>query len=253
MITPGFKLSASRRMATTIHGVGNLRRRGRQALALGIAAAMLSIPALVVFGSPSSGVRTATGQIVVNGDVTVNSTPASTGQTLFSGSTISTNEDSQSLIELGNTARLRLNPESSMAIGFSETSVSGTLTKGSMDYISPAGVSGVITTADGVIVPNSNAEAQFQVQVVDGKTLVSVTAGKVEMRNGDNVRSLSAGESYSTAPGAALPQQNNMNGKKKGLLILLFGGIAVAVIWIIIHNNNKCKTFSPVGSTNCIN
>lgn len=251
MTTPGLKLSASRRMATTIHGVGNLRRRGRQALALWIAAAMLSIPALVVFGSPSSGVRTATGQIVVSGDVTVNSTPASTGQTLFSGSTISTNEDSQSLVELGNTARLRLSPETSLAIGFSESSVSGTLTKGSMDYISPAGVSGVITTADGVIVPDSNAQAQFQVQVVDGKTFVSVTAGKVEMRNGDNVRSLSAGESYSTAPGSALPQQNGMSKNKKVGLIILFGGIAGIIIWLIVRDNG-CKVFSPAGSTNCI-
>jgi hypothetical protein len=212
---------------------------------------MLSIPALVVFGSPSSGVKTATGQIVVNGDVTVNSTPATTGQTLFSGSTISTNEDSQSLVELGNTARLRLNPETSLAIGFSESSVSGTLTKGSVDYISPAGVSAVITTADGVIVPDSNGEAQFQVQVLNGKTFLSVTTGKVEMRDDGKVRSVSAGESASTSPGAPLPQQNGMSGKKKAGLIILFGGIAGIIIWLIVRDNG-CKVFSPAGSTNCI-
>jgi FecR protein len=251
-MTPGLNFSASRRIATTIQGVGNLRRRGRQALALCIAAAMLSIPALVVFGSPSSGVKTATGQIVVHGDVTVNSTPATTGQTLFSGSTISTNEDSQSLVELGNTARLRLNPETSLAIGFSESSVSGTLTKGSVDYISPAGVSAVITTADGVIVPDSNGEAQFQVQMLDGKTFLSVTTGKVEMRNGDTVRSVSAGESASTAPGSALPpQQNGMSDKKKWGLIILFGGVGAIIIWAIV-GKDSCKVFSPAGSTNCI-
>lgn len=251
MTTPGLKLTASRRMATTIRGVGNLRRRGRQALALGIAAAMLSIPALVVLGAPSSDTRASTGQIIVVGNVSVNSTPALTGQTLFSGSTISTNEDSQSLVQLGNSARLRLNAETSLAIGFSDSSVSGTLAKGSLDYDSPAGVSGVITTADGIIVPDSRDQAQFQVQVVDGKTFVSVTAGKVEMRNGDKVRSLSAGESYSTAPSSAMPQQNGMNGKKKAALIIIFGGAAVLIIWLITRDNG-CKVFSPAGSTNCI-
>src|SRR5262249_31937726 len=101
MTTPG-PFFASRPIVKTDQGLGNLRRRVRQPLALWIAAAMLSIPALVVYGSPSSSTKAPTGQITVDGVVTLNSTPARSGQTIFSGSTISTDQDSQSLLDLGN-------------------------------------------------------------------------------------------------------------------------------------------------------
>lgn len=251
MTTPGFNLTASRRTATTMQGVGKLRCRGRQALALWVAIAMLSIPALVVYGAPVNSTLSSTGHIMVEGTVRVNSTPARSGQTLFSGSTISTDEDSQSLIDFANSARLRVNPETSLTVGFSDNSFTGSLFNGSLDYVSPAGARTEIATAEGTIVANTAQRSQFRVQVVDGTTYLTVTTGSVSLKNSGKVRTVSAGESASTGPNAVPPQQNNMSGKKKAGLIILFGGIAGVIIWLIVRDDD-CKVFSPAGSTNCV-
>ena len=250
MAIPGFLVTVAR--LTVANDGENLARRGRQVVALFIAAAMLSIPALV-FASPTSNAKITTGLIMVDGTVIVNSTPAKSAQTLFSGSTVSTAADSQSIIDFGNSARLRLNSESSVSIEFSQSTFSGSLNQGSFDYAAPAGITTMISTADSQVVADSASPAHFTVQVIAGTTLLSVTTGKVELHKGDSTRSVSAGETLSTAPDAsALPQGNSMSNGKKAGLIILFGGVAAVIIWIIIHNHNKCTLIvSGTGAGTC--
>src|SRR5438309_11926904 len=99
---PGVLLSEAQRSITRKERVQNLRHRGRQAVALCVSIAMVSISSLVAFGSPASIAKETTGMITVSGTVAINGTQAESGQTLFSGSTISTNAESQSVVTLRN-------------------------------------------------------------------------------------------------------------------------------------------------------
>jgi len=251
---PGFILFAAPRSITRMERVRNLRLRGRQAVALFVSTAMLSISSLVAFGSPSSSAKETTGLITVNGTVAINGMQAESGQTLFSGSTISTDKESESLVNLRNSGRLKLGAGTTLNLGFSESTLSGSLTVGSVDCASPTGVRAEIMTADGAIVADPVRPAQFRIQVEECNTNLSVQSGHVGIRTGDKVRWVAAGESFSTADASAPMPQQNLNGKKKAALIIAFGAAAAIIAWIIIHNRNKnCTTVvsGTASSTTC--
>ena len=138
--------------------VRNLRHRGRQAVAVCVSIAMLSISSMVAFGAPPSIARGTTGLITVNGSVAINGMQAESGQTLFSGSTIRTDTESESLVNLRNSGRLKLGSGTTLNLEFSESTLSGSLREGSVDCASPAGVRAEITTADGAIIADPVAE-----------------------------------------------------------------------------------------------
>ena len=247
---PGFILFAASRSPRK-QRVRNLRHRGRQAVALFVSVAMLSISSLVVFGSPSSIAKETTGLITVNGTVAINGRPAESGQTLFSGSTISTANESESVLTLRNSGRLKLGAGTTLKLRFSESSLSGSLKEGSVDFVSPTGIRAEIMTADGAIVADPVQPAQFRIQVEECNTNLSVESGRVGMRTGDKVRWVGAGESVSTADASAPLPQQNLNGKKKAGLIIGFGAAAAIIIWVIVHNHHKnCTTVvSGTGSS----
>src|SRR6266550_4932573 len=162
---PGVFLSVAQRSITRKERVRNLRHRGRQAVALCVSIAMLSISSLVAFGSPSSIAKETTGLITVTGTVAINGTQAESGQTIFSGSTIRTDTESESVVTLRNSGRLRLGSGTTLNLGFSESRLSGSLKEGSIDCASPTGVRAEIMTADGAIVADPVQSAQFRIQV----------------------------------------------------------------------------------------
>jgi len=249
---PGFILFVAGNI-TREERVRSLRHRGRQAVAVCVSIAMLSISSLVAFGSPSS-IAKETGLITINGTVAINGTRAESGQTLFSGSTIRTDTESESLVNLRNSGRLKLGSGTTLNLEFSESKLSGSLTGGSVDFTSPKGVRTEIMTGDGAIVADPLQPAQFRIQVEECNTNLSVQSGHVGIRAGDNVRWVAAGESFSTADAAAPMPQQNLNGKKKAGLIIAFGAAAAIIIWIIIHNHNKnCTTVvsGTASSTTC--
>jgi len=252
---PGLILFAAPRSITRKERVRNLRHRGRQAVAICVSIAMLSISSLVAFGSPSSSPKETTGLITVNGTVAINGTRAESGQTLFSGSTINTDTESESVVTLRNSGRLKLGSATTLKLGFSESSLSGSLKEGSIDCISPTGVRAEIMTADGAIIADPVQPAQFRIQVEECNTNLSVRAGHVGIRTGDKVRWVAAGESLSTADASApMPQQNNLKGKKKAGLIIALGAAAAIIIWVIVRNhNNNCTTVvsGTASSTTC--
>jgi hypothetical protein len=250
---PGFILFNPRNIMRN-EQVRNLRHRGRQAVAICVSIAMLSISSLVAFGSPSSIAKEATGLVTINGTVAINGTRAESGQTLFSGSTIRTDTESESLVNLRNSGRLKLGSETTLNLDFSESTLSGSLTRGSVDCASPKGVGAEIMTADGAIVADPVQSAQFRIQVEECNTNLSVQSGHVGIRTGEKVRWVAAGETFSTADASAPMPQQNLNGKKKAALIIVFGSAAAIIAWIIIHNHHKnCTTVvsGTASSTTC--
>src|SRR5437667_6318970 len=251
---PGFILFAPRNVMRK-ERVRNLRHRARQAVAVCVSIAMLSISSLVAFGSPPSIARETTGLITVNGSVAINGMQAESGQTLFSGSTIRTDTESESLVNLRNSGRLKLGSGTTLNLEFSESTLSGSLREGSVDCASPTGVRAEIMTADGAIIADPVQPAQFRIQVEECNTNLSVRAGHVGIRTGDKVRWVAAGESLSTADASApMPQQNNLKGKKKAGLIIALGAAAAIIIWVIVRNhNNNCTTVvsGTASSTTC--
>ena len=248
---PGFILFAVHRSIIRKERVLNLRHRGRQAVALCVSIAMVSISSLVAFGSPASIAKETTGLITVSGTVAINGTQAESGQTLFSGSTITTNAESQSVVTLRNSGRLKLGSGTTLNLGFSESTVSGSLKEGSVDFVSPTGVRAEIMTADGAIVTDPVQPAQFRIQVEECNTNLSVLSGHVGIRTGVKVRWVTAGESLSTADASAPMPQQNLNSKKKAGLIIALGAAAAIIIWLIVrnHNNNCTTVVSGTGSS----
>src|SRR5207237_5695294 len=126
-----------------------------------------------------------------------------------------------------------------LSLEFSESTLSGALTGGSVDCAAPTGVRAEIMTADGAVVNDPVQPAQFRIQVEECNTNLSVQGGHVGIRTGDKVRWVAAGESFSTADASApMPQQNNLKGKKKAGLIIAFGEHAAIIIWEIVSNNS---------------
>ena len=250
---PGFILFAPRNVMRK-ERVRNLRHRARQAVAVCVSIAMLSISSLVAFGSPPSIARETTGLITVNGSVAINGMQAESGQTLFSGTTIRTDTESESLVNLRNSGRLKLGSGTTLNLEFSESTLSGSLKEGSVDCASPTGVRAEIMTADGAIVADPVKPAQFRIQVEECNTNLSVQSGHVGIRTGAKVRWVAAGESFSTADASAPMPQQNLNGKKKAGLIIGLGTAAAIIIWLIVRNHKHCTTVvsGTASSTTCL-
>jgi hypothetical protein len=210
----------------------SLRRGGRQAIALLIATAVLSLYAPAISASPNLDSKSAIGAITVNGVVQINGLPVISGRTLFSGASIHNSTEAESTLELGNLARLKLEAETSLTLESSKLSLSASLDSGAVRALVPSGIRADIRTPDASIMTDDSQLAVFSVLVDSCSTTLSVQAGRVEIRSGNNMKSVSSGESYSTS-GAPLPPgpQHNFNNRKKfGLLVGIGGAIAILLI-----------------------
>jgi hypothetical protein len=214
----------------------NLRRHTRHAIALSIALALLNLTATVGYAKsrPSPDVTPAViiGKLVVNGMVTVNGSPAVTGQTLFSGSGIITSAESEMTLDLTSQAHLKLDRETSLTLESSEAGLAATLELGSMRALIPTSVRAGIRTPDAVITPDPSQAAAFSVLVEACNTTLIVQTGRVEIRSGDKVKSMSPGESFSTGGGPQAPSgSHSLSGRKKvGLMIGIGGAVAILLL-----------------------
>lgn len=210
-----------------------LRCGARRAVAIWLAAAMLNLCTTAVFASPGPDSPLTTGTTTVRGLVTIDGSPAISGQTIFSGSSIVTAERSESTLYLGNLMRLNLYDESTLTLEFSNSTLSGSLEKGSLRGFVPGSVRVDIVTADASISTDPRQPAAFSIQAESRNTTISVEIGRVEVRRGNRLRSVMAGESFSTGNGAPLlpgPQQNSNNRK----MLWLFLGIGAAVAVLVV-------------------
>jgi hypothetical protein len=237
-----------------------LPRRSRQAVAISISLALLHLLAPIGYANLEPRADTTTPQVLgtlqVDGNVRVNGNQGVTGQTLFSASRIISLADGESTLEFQNQARMKLGHDSSVTIESSKANLSAALGVGVIRALIPLSVQAVIRTPDSLIKTDSSQPASFSVLVEECSTTLAVQTGRVELRSGNNVRSLSAGKSFSTGAGPQLPgRTNSLSGRKKaGLLIGVVSGLALLllVLWTEEHNNETpgggC-TFVPSGES----
>lgn len=211
---------------------------GRKPITLALALAVLCVQSMVALAA-QQGQAGPTGDLSVVGEVTVNGTSAISGATVFSDSTLTTGENSSAVVSLGKLGRVELLPNSSLKLSFNETGVNGMLNQGRVRLSTSSGVNASVATKDGTAVADTNQPNVFMVDLECGNTLVSTQSGRVELRAGESVKQIAAGN-QDTA-GQATPgtrctrfEQPDMAGLSGGalaaLLLAVGGAVAAAII-----------------------
>lgn len=227
----------------------------KKLIALLIVSATLNIGMAVAF--PPIRVQTSTGLIRAGGMVTVNGSRARPGQTIFSGSSITTERQAWTIISLENSARLELNEATALNLDFSSAGLLGSLSDGEMDGFAPTGLRGEIKTVDASVVTDPAQPARFVIRVEACNTRVFVQSGRVEVRAWDRMQSLRAGESLSTAEQfPTAPQENLSQRKRIGLIIGIGATLGVLLIALIGHDqktpdDRPGSVCAPSGESGC--
>ena len=211
----------------------NIFRGARRVAALLAAAALLNAAGPARAATEPARRPALTGQVAMAAGLSVDGLPAVAGQTVFSGSSLSTGERARGRLELGNRARLELTSATTLRLDFSDESVGGALGAGGTRFSVPRSVAASLTTADATVISDRTEPALFTLQVSAEGTTLTVQTGRVEMRAGGAARTVGAGESLHAANGSqpAPPQGNSLSGgQRTGLYV----GIAAAVAAIIL-------------------
>ena len=205
----------------------------RRAMALTVATAILNLSATVAL---ASGSGLPLGMLRVSGNVTVNDLPASSGQTILSGSRIVTASESSSTLELGKFTRLVASEQTELALDFSDSTISGSLRRGEVRAFIPAARALSIVTPGGVVASDTSQAVIVSVQAEGNVTRISVEQGRVEVRAGNKLRSLAAGETLAFTgdiPSGPTPQQNLSRAAKIGIFAGIGTGVALILVAIL--------------------
>lgn len=156
---------------------------------------LLSLSVFVAVGSSPQATKSQTGKLLqLTGQVTVNGTPAVSGATVFSDSTVTTGQNSSAVVSLGKLGRVEVLPQSTMKLSFADDKVSvEMLEAGRVRLSSSSNVNASTTTNDGHAIATGNQRNEFIVDTSCGNTFVSVKKGNVELRAGDTVKQIAAG------------------------------------------------------------
>ncbi|HLM57693.1 MAG TPA: hypothetical protein VK422_16420 [Pyrinomonadaceae bacterium] len=220
------------------------RTWSRTPINVALALAILCTYSMVALAAPQ-GQTGPTGDLSVVGEVSVNGTSAISGATVFSDSTITTAQNSSAVVSLGKLGRVELLPNSSMKLSFTETGISGTLDSGRVRLSTSSGVNASVTTKDGVAVADNRTPNVFTVDVECGNTAVATQSGRVELRAGDSVKQIAAGNqdtAGTAAPGTrctrySTPEMGGIGGGALAALLLAAGGAIAAAIIAATQDN----------------
>ena len=220
------------------------RNWSRKTITVALAVAVWSVYSMVALGA--QGQKGASGDLSVVGDVTVNGASAISGATVFSDSTITTAKGSSAVVSLGKLGRVEVLPESSLKLSFTETGITGMLDAGRVRVSSSSGTSAVITTKDGSAVADNGQPNVFLIDVECGNTVVSTQSGRVELRTGDSVKQIAAGNQDTAgqaAPGTrctrlTMPDMEGISGGALAALLLAAGGAIAAAIIAATQDND---------------
>jgi hypothetical protein len=188
----------------------------------------------------ASGTKSMAAEIVVSGyngggensSVLLNGEPVSSGRTFYTSGSISTAQASAT-INLGKLGRVSIQPGSKLDLTFSENSISGNLSAGSIEVLNNAGVAVNINTPDNMVTNDSTKANSIAVDVTSGTTRASALNG-----------------SAFTKDGAAAADDAN-NKKKKGgafwLPVIFAAAVATAVIIVVTTSgDDDLNVVSPV-------
>ncbi len=212
----------------------------RKPIAACVAIAILSVYSMVVLASPAA--KAPSGELSISGQVTVNGENMISGGTVFSDSLIATAEKSSATVNLSKLGRVELAPTSSLKLSFTEKSVMGLLESGSAQVSTLAGISVSFTTNDGVVVVDGSQATSFTVNVVKGVTTLTTHSGLAELREGDTVKQVAAGESAmagtpdaKTDPG---DDDDLLSGGETAALLILGAGAIAGILYAAMHDND---------------
>src|SRR3989441_6096111 len=224
----------------------------RRVIALSVVTALLNVTMIAAAVLPRS--ESLMGTVNLVGVVKINGQNAMSGQTVFSNSSVLTAANSESLIEYGNLARLKLEAESDLTFAASQQRIAGSLRKGRMLGSVPAGVSLDFQTADFSIATDAVKAVTFSVHTQECEgTSLSVSEGTVSVRTGVKVRTLKAGDNFSTFDATTTQgaPQNFSHRKRVGLFIGIAAAVGVLLAVVLGRNNQPCViTLSPTGGPN---
>jgi ferric-dicitrate binding protein FerR (iron transport regulator) len=212
----------------------------RKPIAALVAVAILSVYSMVVLASPAA--KAPSGELSIAGQTTVNGEAAVSGGTVFSESVIATAEKSVATVNLSKLGRVELLPSSSMKLSFTEKSINGLLDNGTAHVSTVAGTSVNFTTKDGIVVVDGSQATSFTVNVVKGITSLTTHSGVAQLRVGDSVKQVAAGESASA--GTPNPKDDpgddddKMSGGELAALILLGAGATAGILYAAMHDND---------------
>lgn len=201
----------------------------RKSIAACVSVAVFTVYSMIALASPATK---AAGELSISGQVTVNGQKAISGGTLFSDSVIVTADKSSATVNVSKLGRLELSPNSSLKLSFNEKSISGWLDSGTARVSTLAGVTVNITTKDGVVMVDGAQSTTFNVDTKAGNTVLSTEAGFAELRAGDSVKRVAAGENATA--GTPSPQGTTDDDLSGGALAVLLIAVGLAVAAAII-------------------
>jgi ferric-dicitrate binding protein FerR (iron transport regulator) len=212
------------------------RTLSRKAITLALTVAVWSVYSMV--GLAVQAQKGMTGDLSVVGDVSVNGASAISGATIFSDSTITTAKGSSAVVSLGKLGRFEVLSESSVKLSFNETGITAMLDAGRVRVSSSTGVNASVMTKDGTAVADSTQPNVFLVDMECGNTQVATQSGRVELRTGDSVKQIAAGNQDTAgqaAPGTrctrlTTPDMDGIGGGALAALLLAAGGAIIAAI-----------------------
>jgi len=212
----------------------------RKPIAACVAVAILSVYSMVVLASPAA--KAPSGQLSVTGQVTVNGENTVSGGTVFSDSSITTADSSNATVNLSKLGRVELAATSSMKLSFTEKSLMGLLDNGTAHVSTVAGIAVNFTTNDGVVVVDGSQSTSFTVSVIKGVTSLTTHSGIAELREGDSVKQVAAGESAmagtpdaKTDPG---DDDDLLSGGETAALLILGAGAIAGILYAAMHDND---------------
>jgi len=179
----------------------------------------------------------------------VNGSPAVSGQTVSTGSTIVTGPKSELMLSLDSMVRVRLEAASRLKVEFSRSSISGLLEDGSLHGSVPAGLPAEIRTTDVSIATDAREPVIFSMKVEPCNTTVTVQAGQLQVRAKDHLSTVASGEKFSSASDAAIPPDpgQNFNKKKAGIFVAI--GVTITVLLIALTRDRQTATQSVPDGT----
>ena len=132
-----------------------------------------------------------------DGTVTVNGTSAISGATILTGSEVTTGQNSSAVVSLGKLGRVEVMPDTTMKLSYTDSGYTVMLSQGRVRLSTPSGgataTTATATTNDGSIVSTGRKAAEFVVDTTCGNTFVAVKKGTVELRGGNSVKQIAAG------------------------------------------------------------
>jgi len=177
----------------------------RKALAMCLSVAILATYSTVALAGPGK----AAGELAVSGKtvsgeapfVFVNGEVARSGRSVFSGSTITTSDSSNAVINLSKLGKIELAPNTALNLTFTENGISGDLTSGTVSVLGSA--------------------QNVSIKMPDGKTV-----------------QLAAGQSVSASGRQDDDDDDDHGGAAWWIWGGIFGGAAAVILWTALSDND---------------